>query len=73
MREGGIETLTKRQRKRGEERGKTKTEIENRDTETNLEIVIKREWQKFINTEIWKTSEKTILTQLTTTLGREGE
>ena len=73
MREGGIETLTKRQRKRGEERGKTNTEIENRDTETNLEIVIKREWQKFINTEIWKTSEKTILTQLTTTLGREGE
>lgn len=50
---------------------KTKTEIENRDTETKLEIVIKREWQKVINTEIWKTSEKTILTQLT--LGREGE
>lgn len=43
MREGGIETLTKRQRKGGRGGRKTKTEIENRDTEIKLEIAIKRE------------------------------
>lgn len=59
MSEGRRDTDTNKDTEEGG-RGerKTKTEIKNRDTETKLEIVIKREWQKVINTEIWKTSEK---------------